>query len=222
MKISLLIFIMFLFNVPEGNAQEEAVVTGRLTAFNTYPVTNVLVTAKKSLATALTDSAGFFSIVCHKKDKLIIKPEGFAPVRKAADLEEPMLINLVALKGKKHEQAILAYGYLRQEELSYGISSLSNESVDYSKYQDIFDLLEGRLPNVRVINSSGVKRVLIGGPSSIRLSNYAIYAVDGIIMDDVSSIHPSNVESVAVLKNASASMYGSKATNGVVLITLKK
>lgn len=197
-------------------------VSGRLTAFNSYPVANVKVSAKKSKATVLTDSAGVFKIICQKKDRITIEAEGFAKAVRSVKSGDQLTINLILLQGKKNQDRILSYGYLNPDDLAFGLNNLSSENTDYSKYSDVFDLISGKIPGVRVVSNRGTKRILVGGPSSMSLSNYALYVVDGVIWNDISSLHPTNIESVAVLKNAAAAAYGAKGTNGVILITLKQ
>lgn len=116
----------------------------------------------------------------------------------------------------------IGYGETSQEALSYAISSVDMEEADKSGYITIYDYLEGRVPGVKVVkNGATTASVYIRGINSVNSSTEPLFVVDGIMVNDISYLNPRDVKSVTVLKDASASIYGVRGGNGVILIKLK-
>lgn len=116
----------------------------------------------------------------------------------------------------------MGYGETSQEALSYAISSVDMEEADKSGYITIYDYLEGRVPGVKVVkNGATTASVYIRGINSVNSSTEPLFVVDGIMVNDISYLNPRDVKSVTVLKDASASIYGVRGGNGVILIKLK-
>lgn len=116
----------------------------------------------------------------------------------------------------------MGYGETSQEALSYAISSVDMEEADKSGYITIYDYLEGRVPGVKVVkNGATTASVYIRGINSVNSSTEPLFVVDGIMVNDISYLNPRDVKSVTVLKDASASIYGVRGGNGVIVIKLK-
>jgi TonB-dependent SusC/RagA subfamily outer membrane receptor len=197
---------------------QNRVVYGKLITFNRFPISNVKVVAKKSEASALSDSMGMFSIVCQKKDVLKIKPEAFQPVtRRVGPGTDSLVINLVFVDSESNRKVATGYGYIDEKDLTYAVSNLDHENNDFCNYPDIYTLMKGKLAGVTV--SGGA--VFIRGVSSLTGSSEALLVVDGMIVNDISWINPCHVRSIDALKDSSASMYGSRGANGVVVIKTK-
>ena len=122
---------------------------------------------------------------------------------------------------KQFKTVDMGYGETSQEALSYAISSVDMEE-DKSGYITIYDYLEGRVPGVKVVkNGATTASVYIRGINSVNSSTEPLFVVDGIMVNDISYLNPRDVKSVTVLKDASASIYGVRGGNGVILIKLK-
>jgi len=201
------------------------VVTGVLTAFNKLPVANVEVIAQKSKSSVLTDSLGMFRIVCNQKDQIKIKPEAFKSVSRKinkAKGEDTLRINLVFMDSKKNRETAVAYGYLEQEDLVFAVSNLQQENNEYCNFSNIFELLKGRFPGVHVDGTSGNYVVYIRENHSMNASNEVLFVVDGTMSASVDGIHPCDIGSITVLKDGMAATYGTRGSNGVILIETKK
>jgi TonB-dependent SusC/RagA subfamily outer membrane receptor len=201
------------------------VVTGFLTAFNQYPVANVEVQAKKSKSAVLTDSSGMFQIVCNEKDVLKIQPVGFKTVNRTIgndDGQDTLTINLVFMDTKKNREAALSSGYLQEADLTYAVSHLLQENNEYCNFNNIYELLQGRFPGVHVDGTSGSYKVTVRTNSSINASNEVLFVVDGTPGASVDWIHPCDVSSISVIKDGLAATYGSRGSNGVIVIETKK
>ena len=196
------------------------VVTGHLTAYNSFPVMNVEVSSKKAKATTMSDSLGNFSLVCLEKDVVMIKPKGFRPVNKRVEGETDTLkINLVFVDTQKNRQLAIDNGYVHEVDLNYAVANLEAENNDYCKYTDIFMLIEAEFGGVTVENGQVLVR---GGKTSFTAgSSYALIVVDGQPTQNIDWIRPCYVKSVNILKGSEGAIYGSRGGNGVVVISTK-
>jgi TonB-dependent SusC/RagA subfamily outer membrane receptor len=220
LKLSIIICSMLF---PAVLVAQTRVVHGALTAFNKYPVANVEVVAKKSKATTVTDSLGNFSIVCKEKDQIKIKTETFKTVNRTVDRETDSLsINLVFMDSKKNRDLAVGYGYMEKEDLTFAAEHMQQDNNEYCNYTNIFELLKGRFPGVTVDGTSGSYRVFIRGTQSINSNNDVLFVVDGSPAAYVGSILPCNIKSIDVIKDGMASMYGTRGSNGVILIETKR
>lgn len=221
--IKRLVFFLGTLLIYVSLSAQTKVVSGQLTSFNKYPVQNIEVKTKKSKASVKSDSLGMFTIVCNAKDKILIKPKVFKTVTRKVDEDtDSLFVNLVFIDTKANREFATGYGYISQEELTYAISHLQQENNEFCSYTTVFELIRGRFPGVTVSGTQTGGVVYIRGLSSINTSNEALYVVDGVTVSTIDDIHPCDVRSINVLKDGSAAMYGSRGSNGVVVIETKK
>ena len=201
---------------------QNRVIYGNLTAYNSFPVMNVEVTSKKAKATTISDSLGNFSIVCLEKDMIMIKPKGFQAVNKRVkDDTDTVQINLVFIDNRKNRELAVNSGYMTEVNLNYAVTNLEVENNDYCKYTDIYTLLRSEGSGITVSNS-GVITIRGGNNSFIAGASSALIIVDGQPQGSIDWIRPCFVRSINVLKGSDAAIYGTRAGNGVVVITTKK
>ena len=200
------------------------VVQGVLTAYNKYPVANIEVLAKKSKSTTMSDSLGNFSIVCKEKDQIKIKAEAFKTTSRNVDKHssDTLRINLIFMDSKKNRELAIGYGYMKKEELTFAAEHMEQENNDFCSYQNIYELLRGRFPGVTVDGTSGSYKVYIRGAQSINSGNDVLFVVDGSPVMDISGIFPCNIGTIDVIKDGMASIYGTRGSNGVILIETKR
>lgn len=126
------------------------------------------------------------------------------------------------------EVVAIGYGYQKKQDITSAISTIDLESVSDKPITDVGQLLASRSAGVRVVEGSGkpgaAPSVFIRGISSLSGNTQPLYVVDGVVAYGTGAIDPNNIESISVLKDASAAgIYGAAgASNGVVLITTKK
>ena len=120
---------------------------------------------------------------------------------------------------RQDSEVNIGYGTVKKGDLTTAVSSLNMEKDSQTKsYADMYEYLQGRVPGLQVAPD---KRIIIRGIGSINSSNDPLILVDGSEITDLSTINPSDVKSVDVLKDASSSIYGVRGANGVILITTK-
>jgi len=125
--------------------------------------------------------------------------------------------------GREGDKINVGYGSVDKDELTYSVSQLDVEDKEIASYSNIWDYMRNRVPGVIIGDAApgSIPTIEIRGQNSINSSNQPLIMVDGIEVYDVSDISPSDIASVSVLKDASASIYGSRGGNGVILITTK-
>jgi TonB-dependent SusC/RagA subfamily outer membrane receptor len=201
---------------------QNRVVYGKLTAYNTFPVMNVEVSSKKAKATTMSDSLGNFSIVCQEKDIIMIKPKVFESVNQkvSKDFTDSLKINLVFIDTKKNREIAVNSGFMTETNLNYAVTNLEAENSDYCKYSDIYNLLRAEGSGITVSNSGQI--TIRGGNTSFSGMDQALIVVDGQPTTSIEWIQPCMVRSVDILKGSDAGIYGSRAGNGVVVITTRR
>lgn len=213
------LLILLMFMAPMAHAQTR-VIRGTLTVFDTYPVQHVIVSSKKAKASTASDSLGRFYLVCMEEDVIQVKGKVFRPLRKKVDAAtDSVSMNLRFIDSEKNREIAVGYGYIDEKDLSFSVGHMEDSNDEFCSYSSIFDLIKGQLSGVSV---SGNKVYIRGGTSSLLLETEALYVVDGQITSSIDWIHPCQVKSIDVLKDSSASIYGSRGGSGVVLIELKR
>ena len=124
--------------------------------------------------------------------------------------------NPVSLKPDNEETVNVGYGTEKRKDMTTSVGKIDGTKNKFAAYRNIFDMIRGELPGVQVNGTS----IMIQGPSSINLSSQPLFVVDGVVVNSISDISPSMVKSIEVLKGSSASIYGSRGSNGVILISL--
>lgn len=201
------------------NAQTR-VVYGSVKLFDTYPVEHIELYSKKAKSSAVSDSLGQFYIVCMDKDVIQGKPKAFKPFRQKVDAGTELVeINLQFIDTNKNREIAVGYGYVSEEALSFAVAHMENKERNFCNYTNILDLLSGELAGVSV---SGGNVYIRGGTNSINLSTTALFVVDNVATNSIDWIKPCQVKSIEVLKDGSASIYGARGGNGVILIELVK
>jgi len=220
-SISIIAVLIF---VAAASVAQTRVVQGVLTAYNKYPVANIEVTAKKSKSTTLSDSLGNFSIVCKDKDQIKIKPEAFKTTSRNIDKNTPdtLVINLVFMDSKKNRDIAVGYGYMKKEDLTFAAENMQQENNEYCSFINVYELLKGKFPGVTVDGSSGSYRVYVRGAQSISSSNEVLFVLDGTSGANIDGLNPCNIKSISVIKDGMTSIYGTRGSNGVVLIETKR
>jgi TonB-dependent SusC/RagA subfamily outer membrane receptor len=193
-------------------------ISGKVKCFNRYPLANVTVTAGKTGQSVLTDGDGRFAVTLRNGDKVMFEAEGFEPFSLRSQSGDTVTVNLVFRGRDKDVTVAIGNGYIQKEDLTFAVSNLQQYNSEFSNYSTIYDLLRGRFPRVEVINTPAGPAIQVRGTNSLTLDGEPLFIVDGIPVEDISSLEPVNIKSINVLKDASAAYYGTRGTNGVIVI----
>ncbi len=216
-------FTLFVFISSCLVSGQEKVVEGRVTAFESIPIINANIEAKSNNEVVLTDTLGMFTISCAPADKLSIKANGFA--RKKVKIKKTtkyVLVDLKLLPGPENRELAVGYGHVKDAEKLYAISNVNESDLNFSRYSSIYDIMADMFSSSAQVTGSG--EIIIRGTISSTGSDAALLIVDGREVDVFAfgNILTQDIASINVLKDASASVYGSRGANGVVIVETKR
>ncbi|MBR4327497.1 MAG: TonB-dependent receptor plug domain-containing protein [Bacteroidales bacterium] len=224
MKTRILILLALIMACPwiaEAQEIHTKAVYGQVTTLNNLPVSGIEIKSAKAKTSAITDSLGYFMIVCNERDRLKFKSHVFNTKTAHINKKTPdsLRVNLNFVNSDKNVDVAIGYGYIQEKYRTQAIQYVKGQ-IDYCSYSSIYDVIRNHFPNLQVLRDGCV---IIRGPSSMYASNCALYIVDGIKTDDIDYITPCQVKEISVLKDASsAAIYGCESANGVILINLKR
>jgi TonB-dependent SusC/RagA subfamily outer membrane receptor len=216
--ITLLLVFTGLFTVAQNQT-----FSGKITAFEEYPLNKVIIQVKGDDKVVESDADGLFEITCNPNQKIIISANGFQSKKvKPSDYNEnqPLNVDLAYKNSKKNYELATENGHIDADYLNHAITRLE-VGPDFSKYKDILEAIQGRVAGVSVapggFSIRGIS-TLQDGPVN------ALLVVDGVTVDYATfiSVPTVDVKSIDVLKGASASArYGSRGMGGVIEVQTK-
>ncbi|WP_372652530.1 TonB-dependent receptor plug domain-containing protein [Draconibacterium sp.] len=220
-RISLVFLALFCVVTVNSFAQERFI-QGIVTTFDSITIVGAEVMVKSSKEIVKTDSLGQFKVKVDGSDKLKVSAKGF--INQNVKLDEKIKLVAVNLKlkaGEKAREYAIGYGYVKDGEKLNALAQMTSDDVDFSQYTNMYDLMRGRFAGVQVQSNGDI---IIRGVNSINLSSAALIVVDGVQVDGsvMSTLVPSQVRSINIIKDGSAAIYGSRGANGVVVIETKK
>ena len=225
-KKPILLVILFVAFYMVGHSQTVPV-SGRVTSKSGDGLPFATITVKGTTNGTTTDSSGNFSITVPTGSTLVVSFQNLSKEFRVTQ-GGTVSFQLDERASVMSEVVVVGFGNQRKQDITSAISSISTSDIANRPISNTAEVLAGKAPGVQVIQPSGKpgadSSVRIRGISSVLGSSQPIFVVDGVITYDTKSIDPNNIESMSVLKDASAAgIYGSAgATNGVVLITTKK
>lgn len=202
-------------------------ITGRVTGPDGQPIIGANVSIKGTSTGTITDLNGHFSLEVARGQSLSVSYIGYSSQEiQITDLPS-YTISLVENSLDLEEVVVVGYGTMKKSDLTGSISNIKSEKLLNRPVTNITQSLQGRVAGVEVFQNSGAPgghvRMRIRGDNSIKSSNEPLYVVDGIIGVTSELLNPNDIESIEVLKDASATaIYGARGANGVVLVTTKR
>ncbi|WP_271784144.1 SusC/RagA family TonB-linked outer membrane protein [Aquimarina algiphila] len=201
-------------------------VEGTITGDDGVPIPGAIILVKGTTKGAISDFDGNYSIEAKIGDFLVFSYIGFQ--EKTLQVDNSIL-NIVLLEKLEDldEVIVIGYGTQRKKELTGAVAQVKAEEIENVITGDIASALQGQIAGVSVTASSGEpgegSGILIRGISSLTGSNAPLFVVDGVPQSGDPGLNPNEIETIDVLKDAaSASIYGTRAAGGVILITTKK
>lgn len=243
-KILLVNFVLLLMAVTAW--AQERTVTGKVTAAEDgTPIPGVNIFVKGTTLGTTTDAEGKYSLVVPAGATLIFSFIGNATQEIAVGERSSLDVRLSQDSKELDEVVVTAIGVERSSKsLGYSATRIDQDEIVQGRNPSILSSLQGKLAGVQISNGSGApgssNKVIIRGYTSLGGGNNPLYVIDGMPIDNtftgstalaggsdfgnrVNDINPEDVESISVLRGAAAtSLYGSRASSGVILITTKK
>jgi len=203
-------------------------VQGTVTDEGGDPMPGVNVVIKGTTSGSITDLNGKYQIDADSKSTLTFSFIGFVNQDMNVGKRKEINVKLISDNIQMDEVVVVGYGVQRKSDVTGSVTSVKSEAIMSSAPTDIRQALQGKAAGVLItqggngVNANPVIR--IRGNRSIGASNDPLFVVDGVpAFDGTNMVNPNDVQSVEILKDASATaIYGSRGANGVILITTKK
>ncbi|WDF69456.1 SusC/RagA family TonB-linked outer membrane protein [Sphingobacterium oryzagri] len=209
-----------------GNTVLQQQVNGRVTSTN-GPVSGVTVSVQGNPGVSTsTDDEGRFTIPAVNGTVLVFTAVGYTTHTQTVT-GSTLAVSLTVADQALEEVVVTGYGAQKRENISASVAVVDQKKLKDTRSPNISNLLQGKAPGVDVVNGSGrpgaQANIRIRGRNSISSSTSPLWVVDGVIMHGMPNINPNDVESISILKDAAATaQYGSRGTNGVVVVTTKR
>lgn len=238
------LFVLLLFccslQIQAQNASKEFNISGTVTDENNQPMSGVGILIKGTSKGTTSNAEGSFKIVVPNKDvALIFSFVGYITQEVAVGNKNQLNVQLTPNAQELNEVQVVAFGEQRTRDVTGSISTIKTQQIRSNAAMSPDVAFQGRVTGAQITQSGGspggAVRINIRGVASINSNSQPLVVIDGvpvinsaygsggIAMNPLSQINPDDIESMEILKDASSSiLYGSRAANGVILITTKK
>ncbi|MFB9864844.1 SusC/RagA family TonB-linked outer membrane protein [Rufibacter immobilis] len=216
---------------------QQRTVTGTVTGEGGSPLIGVTVLLKGTSTATATDVNGGFSLpVTGNAATLVVSYIGYVTQEVPVGSQSSVNVNLQTDAKALEEVVVVGYGTQRREDVTGSVATISEENFNRGQVTTPEQYLTGRVAGVQITNNGGApgsgSTIRIRGGASLGASNDPLIVIDGVPVENgtiagspnpLSLINPNDIESFNILKDASAAaIYGSRASNGVIIITTKK
>ncbi|WP_281613248.1 TonB-dependent receptor [Flammeovirga sp. SubArs3] len=223
------ISLLFLLLLLSTNIYAQtSTISGIVTDRSGDPIPGVTILLKNSLVGTTSDFDGHYKIeINNSSDILVFSYVGMVTEEVTVGARSTIDISLAEDMIKLEELVVIGYGSQDKKDVTGSVSVVGSEDLESRPNTQVGSLIQGKVAGVQVQASSGKPSqgisMRIRGTNSINAGSEPLYVVDGVPTADTRSLSPSDIESISVLKDASAAaIYGAQGANGVVLITTKK
>lgn len=202
-------------------------VSGTVTSSDAaQPIYGVNIIVKGTTTGTLSAANGRYTIVAQPTDTLVFRFLGYAPQEIAVGGREIVNVTMQPTSVALEEVVVVGYGTQQRRDVTGAVASVSGEALTEVATPSVAQTLQGRIAGVQVTPQSGEP----GAGAVIRIRGVGtlnnaspLFVVDGMLLDDIDFLSPNDIQSVDVLKDASATaIYGSRGANGVIIVTTKK
>ncbi|ANH79733.1 SusC/RagA family TonB-linked outer membrane protein [Niabella ginsenosidivorans] len=213
--------------IPMDFAHQQAPVKGKVTDENKTPLEGVTVTEKGTQNSTVTRADGTFSLtVSSDTSVLVFSAIGYQTLEVAAAAASE--VTLVKQAQTIDEVVVVGYGSQKKSDLTGSVATISSKNLSEINAPNFVDKIQGRVPGMNINTGNAkpgeVASMTVRGENSISASNQPLIILDGVPFNgSFNDISTSSIENVSVLKDASSTaIYGSRAANGVIIVTTKK
>lgn len=228
-------FILFMCISLVALAQDRTV-SGQVNDLKGEPLVGVIVQVKGQKTTAATNSSGNFQIkVPQGSNTLVFRYVGFEDKEAIISGTSAMKVVLRESVSQLNDVVVIGYGTATRKDLTGSLGSVNMKDLQKAPVKSFDEALAGRVAGVQVTSSEGQPgspiEITIRGNNSITQGNYPLVVIDGFPMEDpnnsvvnpLNSLDPNEIESIDILKDASATaIYGARGANGVLMVTTKR
>ena len=229
--------LMLLFACASFSSFAQAPITGKVVdSKDNSPVSNVSVRVKSTGKTVKTSADGSFTVDAPSASSVLIFTSiGYASQQTSA-VNGTLNVSLVQANTQMQDVVVVAYGTRKKTDLTGSVTSIGTKDFQKGQISSSEQLLQGKVAGLQVTpgggSAGGGSKIRIRNGASLNASNDPLIVVDGVPIESnglsgsanyLNTINPNDIESISTLKDASATaLYGSRASNGVLIITTKK
>lgn len=208
---------------------QEKLIKGKIIDESGFPIPGASLAIKGTTKGSTTDMDGNYSISAKPGDIIIFTYLGYKPIEQKVTESNTYNISLVPTQAELNEVVVIGYGTQKKSDVTGAVVSVSAEVLTNRPVNNALEALQGKAAGVDIKSSERpgtIGSVRIRGNRSLTASNSPLYVVDGVPLMSSSSIetlNPRDIESIDILKDASATaIYGSRGANGVIIVTTKQ
>jgi len=225
-RISLLLVIFFLFS---NGVFSQRTITGKVSGPDGNGIEGATVNIKGTQTSTVTNTTGDYSIkVPGSNSILVFSFVGFTTKEEKIGDRTTISPTLITTASDLDQVIVIGYGTQKKRDVTGAITSVSAKQIQERQAVTLEDALQGQAAGLFVINNAGEPGAtgtiqIRGGSTFSSAGNAPLYVIDGVVGASPDNINPSDIQSIDVLKDAASSaIYGSRAANGVIIITTKR
>ncbi len=238
MKFSETIALTIALTLFSVAAMAQNIVSGRVTeSKKATPIAGVTVTVKGTRTSTQTGADGSFKITMPAKaTTLVISSIGYTSQDVVVGADNTVNVSLTESSQQLTDVVVVAYGTRKKTDLTGAVTQIGSKDFQKGNNNSAEQLLQGKVAGLQITSGGGSagggSRIRIRGGASLNASNDPLIVIDGVPVESngisgngnlLNTINPNDIESMSVLKDASATaLYGSRASNGVIIVTTKK
>ncbi|WP_126974470.1 SusC/RagA family TonB-linked outer membrane protein [Gynurincola endophyticus] len=219
-------FVLFVTTITSLQIHAQRItVSGKVVNEKNEALSGATISVKYTNKSTIADQLGNFSITdVALTDTLHISMAGYDPKSVVASISGNIIVQLVA-SSSLDEVVVVGYGTRRRSNLTGAISQINNKEITTTTHASLAQSLQGKIPGLQIRQNTGEPGDF---STSINIRGFGnpLYVIDGIPQNDngqsFQRIDPNDIESISVVKDASAAVYGLRAANGVIIVTTKK
>ena len=218
------VFTICLLFLSIGAFAQQMAVKGVVKDVTGESIIGASVQQKGTSVGTITDFDGNFELSVDKNSTLIISYVGY----KTQELKATAVMNVILQEDSEmlDDVVVIGYGSVKRRDVTTAVSTVSTKDLNQRPIVSAAQALQGKAAGVSVTSPNGAPggemSIRVRGTTSFNGSNEPLYVVDGVPVDNIKFLSPNDIESMSILKDASsAAIYGSRAANGVILITTK-
>lgn len=213
--------------IKDLHAQQQAkTVTGTVTDVNGEPIIGANIRIKGTTTGTITDIDGNFSIEAKPQSVIEVSYIGYLTQETVINNQKSIRFLLKEDTKTLDEVVVIGYGVQKKADLTGSVANINTEKLNTQSNANIGQALQGKIAGVDIVSQGGAPgsgtRIMVRGIGTLNNAS-PLYIVDGMYMNSIDHINPNDIASIDVLKDASsAAIYGSRAANGVIIVTTKE
>ena len=213
--------------IKDLHAQQQAkTVTGTVTDVSGEPIIGANIRIKGTTTGTITDIDGNFSIEAKPKSVIEVSYIGYLTQETVINNQKSIRFLLKEDTKTLDEVVVIGYGVQKKADLTGSVANINTEKLNTQSNANIGQALQGKIAGVDIVSQGGAPgsgtRIMVRGIGTLNNAS-PLYIVDGMYMNSIDHINPNDIASIDVLKDASsAAIYGSRAANGVIIVTTKE